>query len=263
MAVGAMNIISLGAGVQSTTMLLMAMHGEIEPMPDCAIFADTGWEPQAVYDHLAWLEKVVHPFPIHQVVVGNIRDDMMAAASGEHGAYVSAPLYLLGSDGKKHMGRRSCTREYKLSPLRKAIRILSPGRTVTNLWIGISLDEVERMKDSPVRYIRNRWPLIEQRITRGDCLAWMEKRGYPRPPRSACIGCPLRSNAEWSDLRAVSDEWADAVHVDHAIRKSQRLDGEAFLHRSFQPLDMVDLRTEQEKGQLDLWGNECEGMCGL
>lgn len=47
--------LSLGAGVQSTTLALMAAHGEIGPMPDCAIFADTGWEPQAVYDHLAWL----------------------------------------------------------------------------------------------------------------------------------------------------------------------------------------------------------------
>lgn len=41
--------LSLGAGVQSTTMALMAAHGEIQPMPDCAIFADTGWEPKAVY----------------------------------------------------------------------------------------------------------------------------------------------------------------------------------------------------------------------
>lgn len=36
-----MNIISLGAGVQSSTMALMEKHGEITPMPDCAIFADT------------------------------------------------------------------------------------------------------------------------------------------------------------------------------------------------------------------------------
>jgi len=43
--------LSLGAGVQSTTLALMAAHGEIGPMPDCAIFADTGWEPQALGVH--------------------------------------------------------------------------------------------------------------------------------------------------------------------------------------------------------------------
>lgn len=46
--------LSLGTGVQSTTMALMAARGALTPMPDCAIFADTGWEPEAVYDHLDW-----------------------------------------------------------------------------------------------------------------------------------------------------------------------------------------------------------------
>lgn len=42
-----LRVLSLGAGVQSTTLALMAAHGEFEQMPDCAIFADTGWEPRA------------------------------------------------------------------------------------------------------------------------------------------------------------------------------------------------------------------------
>ena len=42
-----LRVISLGAGVQSTTMALMAAHGEIGPMPDCAIFADTGCQIMA------------------------------------------------------------------------------------------------------------------------------------------------------------------------------------------------------------------------
>ena len=56
-----MSIISLGAGVQSTAMALLAHHKEIKP-PDYAVFADTGWEPQAVYDHLDWLESYLN-FP--------------------------------------------------------------------------------------------------------------------------------------------------------------------------------------------------------
>ena len=46
-----MRVLSLGAGVQSTTLLLMAVEG-ILPGLDCAIFADTGWEPARVYEHL-------------------------------------------------------------------------------------------------------------------------------------------------------------------------------------------------------------------
>ena len=59
-----LRVLSLGAGVQSTTLALMAAHGEIDPMPDCAIFADTGWEPSAMQGHLAWLMSGnVLPFP--------------------------------------------------------------------------------------------------------------------------------------------------------------------------------------------------------
>jgi len=49
-----MRVLSLGGGVQSTTLLLMAITEQIEPL-DAAIFADTGWEPAAVYEHMDWL----------------------------------------------------------------------------------------------------------------------------------------------------------------------------------------------------------------
>ena len=48
--------LSLGAGVQSSTALLLAARGDIAPF-DAAIFADTGWEPAAVYAHLDRLEE--------------------------------------------------------------------------------------------------------------------------------------------------------------------------------------------------------------
>ena len=68
--------LSLGTGVQSTTMALMAARGELTPMPDIAIFADTGWEPAAVYDHLDWLRSgEVLPFPVEIVKKSNLRDD--------------------------------------------------------------------------------------------------------------------------------------------------------------------------------------------
>ena len=47
-----LTVISLGGGVQSSVIALMATEGLIKPMPDYAIFADTGWEPQGVYRHM-------------------------------------------------------------------------------------------------------------------------------------------------------------------------------------------------------------------
>lgn len=254
-----MNVISLGAGVQSTTMLLMAMHGEIEPMPDCAIFADTGWEPKSVYAHLAWLEAV-STIPIHRVTAGNIREDTLDALETGNG-FMTIPAWMWSKKHKREvMGRRQCTKQYKLRPIQIEVQQLNKRRGTT-LWLGISWDESFRQKDSRVKYITHRWPLLEMRMTRADCLAWMQRHGYPTPPRSACIGCPMRGSSEWRSL--TESEFAEAVDFDHHVRSLPRIKGDAFLHRSLQPLDMVDLRTEQEKGQLDLWGNECEGMCGL
>lgn len=212
-----MNIISLGAGVQSTAMLLMAMHGEIEPMPDCAIFADTGWEPQAVYDHLAWLESV-STIPIYRVSRGNIRADALNETN-----FPTMPLYI----GETGVLRRHCTNQYKLRPIRAEI-VRQNGHAPTALWLGISLDELHRAKDADVKYITHRFPLIDARVTRGDCLTWLEAHGYPRAPRSACIGCPYRSTADWQSLAV--DEMVDAIDFDRSIRSVQGKTDPAYLH---------------------------------
>jgi hypothetical protein len=250
-------VISLGAGVQSTTMALMAAHGEILPMPDCAIFADTGWEPKAVYDHLAWLMSGVLPFPVHVVSVGDLRADAISRTNTTGGRFAAVPWYT-----HRGMGRRQCTKEYKLYPIRRRVRAMLDGKTPKGgceMWIGISLDEAIRMKPSNVQYIVNRWPLVERHIHRRDCLRWLERHGYPEPPKSSCIGCPFHNDDQWRELTAT--EFADAVEVDRVIRHQGRI--EQFVHRSLKPLDQVDLSSAEDRGQLNLFLNECEGMCGV
>jgi len=264
-----LHVISLGAGVQSTTMALMAAHGELGPMPDCAIFADTGWEPKAVYEHLDWLEKEL-PFPVHRVSAGNLRADTLGEGQGRASKFSRVPWFVRGKDGLAAMGRRQCTKEYKLYPIHRQVRAMLGGKTPKggcSMWIGISMDEAIRMKPSSVQYIVPRWPLIDLRMTRRQCLAWMERQGYPPPPKSACIGCPFHHDDQWRALRDEAPaEWADAVAVDAKLRANvQRsgMRGAQYMHRSLVPLDQVDLSTAEDRGQLNLFLNECEGMCGV
>ncbi len=49
-------VLNLGAGVQSSAVLLMSIEGVL-PKLDCAVFADTRWEPPAVYKQLDWLRS--------------------------------------------------------------------------------------------------------------------------------------------------------------------------------------------------------------
>lgn len=272
------HIISLGAGVQSSTMALMAAAGEITPMPKCAIFADTMWEPKAVYEWLGWLEKQL-PFPIHRVCKGNIREQNVSArvrglkVNGER--WVSLP-YFVKVDGNEKEGRiaRQCTAEYKIDPIETFIKISLlnhvkgtrlPRETAIIQWRGITTDEASRMKDSGLKWMKVRYPLaMEKNMTRSDCLYWMQSHGFPKPPRSACIGCPFHSNKEWREMRDNRpDEWQDAVEFDAAIRKAGGIRGDSFLHRSLKPLSDVDLSTEEDHGQLNLFKNECQGMCGV
>ncbi|WP_041699176.1 hypothetical protein [Allorhizobium ampelinum] len=295
-----LRVLSLGAGVQSTTLALMAAHGEIGPMPDCAIFADTGWEPKAVYEHLEWLMSPnVLPFPVHIVSAGNIREQLIQAGRGNRWASIPAftksvirsgtELPILDEDdegelieiGRRQtkvetvsigMLRRQCTGDFKIVPIRRKVRELagltrkrSPKCAVVESLIGISLDEIVRAKPSFEAWQVKRYPLIEQRLKRCDCLAWLRRHGYPEPPKSACIGCPFHDNRRWRAMRDHDPEaWADAVDVDRAIRTGLRgIRGEVYLHRSCVPLEDADLSTAADHGQLDLWPNECEGMCGL
>lgn len=268
-----LRVVSLGAGVQSTAMALMAAHGEIGPMPDCAIFADTQWEPQGVYDHLRWMRSAnVLPFPVLTVTAGNLRDSIASERPIEKFLRVDIPAFVSVDGLPSGLINRSCTRDYKITPIRRAVRDIvgitgrkSPDSAIVEQWIGISTDEVSRMKPGREAWQQNRWPLIEAKMSRQDCLSWMRRNGYPEPHKSSCIGCPFHSDDEW---RALSeDEMRDAVEVDDALRKhgasSYRTKGVLYLHRSCRPLSEVDFSTAEDAGQVDMFKNECEGMCGV
>jgi hypothetical protein len=249
----------MGAGVQSSTLLLMACEGELQI--DAAIFADTQWEPAGVYEWLDFLDAkaTAAGIPLHRVTHGSIREITLSPA-GKRSA--SLPLYVKQPGGKLGMGRRQCTKEYKLRPIQRLV--VSWGATAkhpVDMAIGISLDEIRRMRDSRVKYVRNVYPLIDLRMTRGDCLAWLQRHGYPEPQKSACIGCPYRRNTEWRNLTPA--EMADAIDFDTRIRDhNHKMTGQQFVHRSFIPLADVDLRSEQERGQSDMFESDgCGVLC--
>ena len=269
-----LNIISLGAGVQSTTMALMAEKGELSPKVDCAIFADTGAEPHGVYEHLDWLESQLS-FPVHRVMEKEgLTQNLLQSAEDKTSRAANAPFYTLNESGKKE-GKllRICTSEFKIRPLMIKVRELlglkkgqKGGKEVrVYQWIGISFDEIQRMKESKVKWSEHRWPLIELKMTRQDCLDWMKKNGYPEPPRSACTYCPYHSDAFWTDMRDnYPKSWSEAIEMDRAVREGIRgTTTKLFVHRSCVPLDEVNFKTTSENNQEFInFQEDCEGMFG-
>ncbi|UWZ40221.1 hypothetical protein Drose_06545 [Dactylosporangium roseum] len=257
--------------MQSTVLALMAAEGSLDKL-DGAVFADTGWEPPRVYDHLNKLGAVLNVagVPLYRVSKGNLRADSLDPAH----RYASVPYFVRNADGSEGMGRRQCTSEYKLAPINRKVRELLgapapdfrrvPKGNRAEQWIGFSTDEIGRVSDKDgVSYITKRYPLLELGMSRDDCERWLRSRGWTSVAKSACTGCPYHGNRQWRELRDhYPDEWADAVAFDEAIRKGGArglpLNGEAFLHRSRVPLSIAPIdrvtRREWLDRQTDIFG---------
>lgn len=272
-----LTILSLGAGVQSTTMALMAAHGEISPMPHAAIFADTQAEPKAVYDHLDWLTGKL-PYPVHVVTAGDLwrsATDFRTTKDGQR-SYLKTGIPVYTADGLgRGIGARQCTRDFKIVPINRKIkelaglaRVQKKHGVIADVWIGISADEAMRMKPSRLPYTTHRWPLIELDMDRQDCIDWMRKHGYPEPPRSACTFCPFHDDHSWQALTPA--EFADAVAKEKELQgqyeRSTALRSVPYFHQQRVPLDQVQFDTTGPRvkpRQRNLFNNECEGMCGV
>jgi hypothetical protein len=267
----AVHVISLGAGVQSSTLAEMADAGEIAPKPIAGVFGDTQAEPASVYKWLAYLEKRLS-FPILKVTHGSLVDkELTVTRSGRSGRlyrHNKIPLFT-DDEGTRRMMPRMCTMDFKIKPVIRAIRELchiprgcKEIRVIQ--WIGISTDEALRMKPSQVPWIVNRWPLIEKGISRRDCLQYWEERGLPKPPKSACSFCPYHNDLEWKRLKKDEpEEFQKAVDFERRVQKvalkSEVSAGVPFLHKSLVPLSEVKFTDDKTP----LFTNECQGMCGV
>ncbi len=260
-------------------MCLMAEKGELPERPDYAVFADTGWEPQSVYETLDWLEQEVS-FPIHRTSNGrSLREDVRNGVNAQGKPWMTIPVFLADKDGSEvGINWRQCTKNYKIDPIRKKIQselglrprqVLAPD-TVVEMWLGITVDEIMRVKPSRNWWINHRFPLVDDvPMSRQDCENWFAEH-YPdlKLGRSACVGCPFRSSASWIDImKAEPDLFKEAVLIDESLRSEKHNAGQlfrkqAFLHHRRIPLaDAVGLDIEQR--EVNGFDNECEGHCGL
>jgi len=256
-----LKIISLGWGIQSFTLAAMVALGELEQV-DAAIHADTTHERSATYEFAKrwtpWLE-------VHGVKVVIVNDAKQAQTVTTFKTDIPAFTATLSANGG--MLRRQCTQRWKIYPMRRWIgeelrrTNLTRRPGVVEQWIGISLDEAERMKQSDVAYIIHRWPLIEHRMTRNDCARWLERHDLPIPTKSSCVFCPFHSRSAWLDMKAKGgQDWKNAIAVDEMIRDA-RPPFSLFVHPDRIPL--VGIKSQQDNGQLELWSEECSGICGI
>ena len=264
-----LTVVSLGGGIQSTALCLMADQGLFHRKPDVAIFADTGWEPPHVYATIEALQGLLS-YPVEVVSNGrNLKEDVKAGVQAQDKEFIVIPAFILAPSGKKAVAFRQCTNQYKIAPIERKIRELlgySKGQrikkgTYVETWMGISTDEYLRAKDNRTWFIHNRYPLLDNNLSRQDCQLWMV-RNFPDVPvgKSACYGCPYHSNAQWQKLSVqYPDLMEETFQIDEGIRNNSRM-GKVFLHQSRIPLRQAVKQTGSQDS-LDLETEECDGVC--
>ncbi len=284
----ALRVLSLGGGVQSTVMCLLAAQGAFRCqrsgevcLPDYALFADTDWEPQGVYDTIDWLRTQV-PFPI--LTVSNkrsLRQDVKDGVNARGRKWLTIPVYLAHKRDGTAAGRnwRQCTTDYKIVPIQRKVRALLglaarravAQETKVEMWLGITTDEFTRLKASQDPWIENRYPLIEEKpMSRDDCVAWFGEH-YPGRTliRSACVGCPFRSGSSWIQVRENDPErFAEAVAIDRSLRQPHHPAARTFRHTVYLHSRRLPLAEAVAQDAEDLllsgeFHSECSGHCGV
>lgn len=292
-----LRILSLGGGTQSCALALMSAAGEL-PKLDHIVFADTQGELPETYEYLEYLRSVVEPagIPLHVVTAGNLLNDLLVTEPTASNP--TPPMHVLNPDGSKgRIGQYRCSYDYKRRVVTRKVKQLCGGRgawkrSTVEQWIGFSLDEVGRMRQTDecrcghkARLHRvgcercacetfdpwqvNAWPLIDLRMRRDDTIRWFAANGHPTPPRSACHFCPNSGNGRWQDLKANHpDLFEQACVLDETIRNGGGFNargnvpfaGQMFLHGSLVPLRDADLRTAAQvaadAGQHPLWSED-------
>lgn len=264
-----LRLLSLGVGLQSVTLAFMSEHGNLPPL-DAAIFSDTGGEKRATYEYLEYLRANVS-FPIIETKRQgpSLGEYALASVNLAKQGRSQLPLHTKDPDG---MLPKQCNSDWKKRPTHRVIKQMVRAKTgqsrlpkapVVELWLGMTMDELNRMSVCEHAYVHHRYPLTEMLMKRPQCEPWLLERGRRVPPKSSCKYCPFQREDQWRDMRDNHPlDFSEAVDFDRDIRVPyQGFEGHAFLFRGRVPLGEADLSTQEDHGQGSVFG--CgEDMCG-
>jgi 3'-phosphoadenosine 5'-phosphosulfate sulfotransferase (PAPS reductase)/FAD synthetase len=250
------NILSLGGGVQSSALYLMSLKGLINI--DLAIFADTGNETKKTYEYIRYLQS----FNQGNIVVikeRDIIDDIKNQISKKEKLIYSPPFWIRNADGQHGFLRQQCTENYKIKPIRRYLKSKYPKESY-NLIIGISLDEIHRVKPSRIKSVNHIYPLIEKRFKRNDCLKWIKENNYLLPSKSGCIICPYASEKNYKELD--SQEKQFLIEFDELIRDGHyKPNDQYYINSKFIPISRI-VNNIDSQDDLDFGGCD-SGHCFL
>lgn len=198
--------ISFSGGVESSAMCVL--YGNKAD----AIFADTGYEHQALYKRLDVVEKAVQKFHNNNFKIIRIKNDKEK----------SLPEYIKKSKTYPSFKMRFCTRMFKIEPIDNFLKQFES----SELMIGLNSEEASKRignlgKVKTVNYV---YPLVEAGLNRTMCESILEKLDLlPNFPaymsRGGCIGCFYKSKKEYEAMiRLNPAEYDQVMNLEEEIQ---------------------------------------------
>ena len=175
-------IASFGCGVDSVAGLLLSKEQGIKY--DEIIFADTHDELPETYAYLDYFEK---------------KSGLKITKVKSHLGKIYDYYMMKKAQPTKFM--RDCTGKFKISPIRKYLREKYGKKETFEMNIFIDYSEFHRMRESDVKYIKNKYPLVEQKLIRDQLKEIIKSKGYLVPEKSGCFFCCFQTKKGWLKLR--------------------------------------------------------------
>lgn len=183
------SFISFSGGVESTTMCVLFGNKAD------AIFADTGFEHQQIYDRIKLVEDWVRDFHGCDFKVHRIKNQQ----------YGSLPQYIKENKFYPSFKTRYCTRMFKIEPIDDFLEQFK--NEGVDLTIGLNADEIDLRTGNHgnKKFVNYSYPLADNNLSRAACITILKDIGlYPQfPPymqRGGCIGCYYKSKKEYEAM---------------------------------------------------------------
>lgn len=262
-----LKVFSYGGGVQSTACLVLAAQGELDIKT--FLFANVGDDSEHPAT-LRYVREVAMLYAKEQGLDiievrrrkrdGTLYPTLLGLVSSPNSRTIHIPVRM--SNGAP--GNRRCTSDYKITVVNGWLR--NHGATRKNpalLSLGISLDEFQRMRTSEEAYRINRYPLIDRRMSRQDCVNVIHRAGLEVPPKSSCWFCPYHRMSRWQEMADKEPVlFKQAVELEAIINARRERIGKdhVYLTDRHVPLD----KAVGTMSQGNLWDTEptCDsGFC--
>jgi hypothetical protein len=240
-----LRVVSFGAGVQSTAILVLAARRIIDY--ETFLFANVGADSEHPAT-LRYLREVAAPFAaehgltvheLHRFRRDGSRETLYGRLTRPGSRSLPIPVRMPRTGAP---GRRACTSDFKIAPIGRWLRAHGAGRdNPATVAIGFSTDEIHRCNRKAAQpWEIPEYPLIDLGLNRAACQRVIAQAGLPIPPRSACWFCPYRRPATWAETRRDTPElfWK-AVELERTLnhRRDQLGRDHVYLTRFGRPLD--------------------------